>query len=123
MTFDAGARQGADRLQQLGRDCRRSGEGHRGLAYHSSHRRAGGSAVEIQSAVSFAAYFDGIRGRTLRVAACIPRDRLDWAPRAGAFSFGDLLRHLGAIERYMFAENAQAHPSRSPAPGPELADD
>ncbi len=78
--------------------------------------------MEIQSAASFAAYFDGIRGRTLRVAACIPRDRLDWAPRAGAFSFGDLLRHLGAIERYMFAENAQGHPSRYPGQGRELAD-
>jgi uncharacterized damage-inducible protein DinB len=78
--------------------------------------------VEIQNAASFAAYFDGIRGRTLRVAACIPRDRLDWAPRAGAFSFGDLLRHLGAIERHMFAENAQGHPSRYPGHGRELAD-
>ena len=68
--------------------------------------------MEIHRAETFASYFDGIRGRTLRVAACIPRDRLEWAPRAGAFSFGDLLRHLGAIERYMFAENAQGLPSR-----------
>ena len=78
--------------------------------------------MEIQRAETFAAYFEGIRGRTLRVAACIPRDRLEWAPRAGAFSFGDLLRHLGAIERYMFAENAQGRPSRYPGHGRELAD-
>lgn len=78
--------------------------------------------MEIHHAESFASYFDGIRGRTLRVAACIPRDRLEWAPRAGAFSFGDLLRHLGAIERYMFAENAQGLPSRYPGHGRELAD-
>jgi uncharacterized damage-inducible protein DinB len=80
------------------------------------------AAVEIQRAASFASYFDGIRGRTLRVAACIPRDRLEWSPRAGAFSFGDLLRHLGAIERYMFAENARGLPSRYPGHGRELAD-
>jgi uncharacterized damage-inducible protein DinB len=78
--------------------------------------------MEIQRADSFASYFDAIRGRTLRVAACIPRDRIEWAPRAGAFSFGDLLRHLGAIERYMFAENAQGLPSRYPGHGRELAD-
>jgi uncharacterized damage-inducible protein DinB len=78
--------------------------------------------MEIQRAASFASYFDGIRGRTLRVAGCIPRDRLEWAPRSGAFSFGDLLRHLGAIERYMFAENAQGLPSRYPGHGRELAD-
>jgi uncharacterized damage-inducible protein DinB len=78
--------------------------------------------VEIQRADTFATYFEGIRGRTLRVAACIPRDRLEWAPRAGAFSFGDLLRHLGAIERHMFAENAQGRPSRYPGHGRELAD-
>ena len=78
--------------------------------------------MEIQRAETFAAYFEGIRGRTLRVAACIPRDRLEWAPRAGAFSFGDLLHHLGAIERYMFAENAQGRPSRYPGHGRELAD-
>ncbi len=78
--------------------------------------------MEIHDADAFATYFDGIRGRTLRVAACIPRDQLEWAPRAGAFSFGDLLRHLAAIERYMFAENAQGRPSRYPGHGRELAD-
>jgi uncharacterized damage-inducible protein DinB len=78
--------------------------------------------AESHRAEEFAAYFDGIRGRTLRVAACIPRERLEWAPRAGSFSFGDLLRHLGAIERFMFAENARGLPSRYPGHGPELAD-
>jgi uncharacterized damage-inducible protein DinB len=78
--------------------------------------------MESQDGKAFADYFEGVRGRTLRVAACIPRDRLDWAPRAGAFTFGDLLRHLAAIERYMFAENAQCQPSRYPGHNRELAD-
>ena len=67
-------------------------------------------------------YFDAIRGRTRRVAVLVPPDQLEWRPRDGAFSFGDLIRHLGAIERYMFAENAQRKPSRYPGHGRELAD-
>jgi uncharacterized damage-inducible protein DinB len=68
-------------------------------------------------------YIDRIRERTMRVAACIPADRIDWAPAPGKFSFGDLLRHLGAIERWMFAENAQRRPSSYPGHGRELAGD
>jgi uncharacterized damage-inducible protein DinB len=78
--------------------------------------------MEIHDSESFVAYFDGIRARTLRVAACIPPERLEWSPRDGAWSFGDLLRHLGAIERYMFAENVLCRPSRYPGNGRELAD-
>jgi uncharacterized damage-inducible protein DinB len=80
--------------------------------------------MEIHETASFVAYFDGIRARTLRVAACIPPQQLEWSPagRAGAWSFGDLLRHLGAMERWMFAENARGLPSRYPGHGRELAD-
>jgi uncharacterized damage-inducible protein DinB len=78
--------------------------------------------MEIKSAESFTGYFAGIRGRTLRVAACIPRHQLEWAPSPGAFTFGDLLRHLGAMERYMFAENVQGRPGRYDGCGRELAD-
>jgi uncharacterized damage-inducible protein DinB len=78
--------------------------------------------MEIASAESFVRYFDGIRARTLRVAACIPEPRFDWTYKPGAFSFADLLRHLGAIERYMFAENARGLPSRYPGHNRELAD-
>jgi uncharacterized damage-inducible protein DinB len=78
--------------------------------------------MEITNAEAFLAYFEKVRERTLRVASRIPRDRLEWSYRAGKFSFGDLLRHLGAIERYMFAENAMLRPSRYPGHGRELAD-
>ena len=54
--------------------------------------------------------------------ACIPADRIDWKPAADAFSFGDIIRHIGAVERYMFAENAVGRPSRYPGHGTELAD-
>jgi len=78
--------------------------------------------MEITDAQAFLAYFEKVRERTLRVARCIPREQLEWSYRAGKFSFGDVLRHLGAIERYMFAENARLRPSRYPGHGRELAD-
>lgn len=78
--------------------------------------------MECTDAASFVAYFDKLRERTLRVATCIPPDRVEWSYKEGAFTFGDLLRHLGAIERHMFAENAALRPSRYPGHGRELAD-
>ena len=67
-------------------------------------------------------YIDRIRERTMRVVACIPPDRIDWTYKEGKFTFGDVLRHLASIERWMFAENAQRRPSRYPGHGRELAD-
>jgi uncharacterized damage-inducible protein DinB len=67
-------------------------------------------------------YFDRIRERTMRVVACVPPDRIDWTYQEGKFTFGDVMRHLASIERWMFAENAMLRPSRYPGHGPELAD-
>src|SRR5580698_2725414 len=67
-------------------------------------------------------YFERIRDRTMRVIACIPPDKIDWTYQAGKFSLSDIIRHLGAIERWMFAENSQCRPSRYPGHGRELAD-
>jgi uncharacterized damage-inducible protein DinB len=78
--------------------------------------------MEIRDIEPFLDYYARIRERTRRVVALIPPDRLEWAPREGAWSFGDLVRHLGAIERWMFAENVSGRPSRYPGHGTELAD-
>jgi uncharacterized damage-inducible protein DinB len=78
--------------------------------------------MEITNAEHFLSYFEKVRERTLRVARYIPEDRLEWSYGEGKFTFGDILRHLGAIERYMFAENARLRPSRYPGHGRELAD-
>ena len=53
---------------------------------------------------------------------CIPADRIEWRYRDGKFSFADLLRHVAAIERYMFAEGVLNRPNVYPGHGPELAD-
>ena len=76
----------------------------------------------MQTIDSFLEYFEKVRGRTLRVVKCIPPEHIEWTYAPGKFTLGDLVRHLAAIERYMFVENACNHPSRYPGHGKELAD-
>jgi uncharacterized damage-inducible protein DinB len=79
--------------------------------------------VEITTVGPFLKYFDNIRERTMRVALCIPPDKIDWTYAPGKFTLGDLLRHLAVTERYMFAENVQNRVSRYTSHGPEFATD
>lgn len=67
-------------------------------------------------------YFDRIRERTMRMVAVVPPDRIDWTYKEGKFTFGDIMRHLASIERWMFTENALLRPSRYPGHGRDLAD-
>ncbi|HEY7637253.1 MAG TPA: DinB family protein [Gemmatimonadales bacterium] len=78
--------------------------------------------MEIRSIAQFLEYWDNLRGRTRRVITSIPRERLEWSHRQGAFTLGDLVRHLATIERYMYAETVAGRPSRYPGCGRELAD-
>jgi uncharacterized damage-inducible protein DinB len=78
--------------------------------------------MEIQRIDPFLDYFGRVHERTRRVIACIPPEHIELTHRPGAFTLGDLVRHLGAIERWMFAENAQGRPSRYPGHGRELAE-
>jgi uncharacterized damage-inducible protein DinB len=78
--------------------------------------------MEIRSVTQFLEYWRGLRQRTRRVVACIPPEQLEWTYRPGAFTLGDLVRHLATIERYMYAETVAGRPSRYPGCGRELAD-
>ena len=78
--------------------------------------------MQIQTLDAFLEYLDKVHQRTLRVVRCIPPDKLDWSYAPGKFTLGDLVRHIAAINRYMFAENVQGKPSRYPGCGKELAD-
>jgi uncharacterized damage-inducible protein DinB len=77
--------------------------------------------MDLHTIQPFLEYFEGIRGRTRRVIACIPQDQLEWSPATRRFSFGDLIRHIAATERYMFGENVRGLPSRYPGHGTDLA--
>jgi len=77
--------------------------------------------MDQRSAAGLVRYLARIRQRTERVVALVPPDRIEWRPAPGAFSFGDLLRHLAAIDRYTFAENLRGRPSTYPGHRPELA--
>jgi len=78
--------------------------------------------MQTQNLELFLDYLDKVHQRTMRVARCIPRDKLDWTYREGKFSLGDLARHIATINRYMFAETIQGKTSRYAGCGKELAD-
>jgi uncharacterized damage-inducible protein DinB len=78
--------------------------------------------MQIQNIDVFLDYFDKVHQRTMRVARCIPRDKLGWSYREGKFTLGDIVRHIATINRHMFAETVQHQPSRYAGCGKELAD-
>jgi uncharacterized damage-inducible protein DinB len=78
--------------------------------------------MEIQSIAPFLRYFGNVRERTMRVARCIPEDKMDWSYAPGKFTLADLLRHIAVAERFMFAENIQGHISRYTSHSKELSD-
>lgn len=77
--------------------------------------------MEIQNAVDFTDYWRGVRRRTRRLLPLVPAGQLEWSPGPDRWSFGDLFRHLAAIERWMYAENVAGRPSSYPGHGTDLA--
>ena len=78
--------------------------------------------MQFHDASVFIEYYGKVRARTKRVVDVIPEDKMDWTPIAGKFTFADYIRHLAAIERFMYAENVRGRPSRYRGCGKELAD-
>ncbi len=76
----------------------------------------------IERVEDFLLYFERIRARTRAVVRAITEDGLEWRYDADRFSFGDLVRHVAATERWMWAENVRGLPSRYPGHDVELAD-
>ena len=77
--------------------------------------------MQIGDIQQFLAYYGKIKARTRRLFPFIPQEKIEWTYQEGKFTIGDIIRHLGAIERYMYAENAQGRLSRYKGCGPELA--
>lgn len=77
---------------------------------------ADGSAAQLR------AYHARVHARTRRLVLLIPPGDIEWRPTPGWFTFGGIVRHLAAIERLMYAENAVGWPSRYAGHGRALAD-
>ncbi|HKV62356.1 MAG TPA: DinB family protein [Candidatus Acidoferrum sp.] len=78
--------------------------------------------MEIKTIQPFLQYFGNVRERTMRVARCIPADKLDWTYAPEKFTLGDLLRHIAVAERFIWAETVSGRPSLYTSHGKELAD-
>ncbi len=79
--------------------------------------------MEFHTVQPFLDYYERLRERTNRLIAVIPRDKMDWAYKEGKYTIADMLRHIAALERYMFAENVQGKPSSYNGCGKELANE
>jgi uncharacterized damage-inducible protein DinB len=70
----------------------------------------------------FLHHFERVRERTRKVAACIPAEQVEWTYQAGAFTLGDLVRHIAVTERLIWAETVHNRPVAYVSHGSELAD-
>jgi uncharacterized damage-inducible protein DinB len=77
--------------------------------------------MEITNITSFLDYYERVRERTNRVIRTVPPDKINWAYKEGKFTIADVIRHIAAIERNMYAENVQGNPSKYVGCGQELA--
>ena len=78
--------------------------------------------MEIKTISSFLSYYERIREVTNRIVQVIPQDKLDWSYMPGKFTIADLVRHIAAIERNLFAETVLGNPICYLGCGKELTD-
>lgn len=78
--------------------------------------------MEIKSINAFLSYYEKTRHVTSKVIQIIPHDKLDWSYMPGKFTIGDMVRHIAAIERLVFAEIAIGNKPKYKGCGKELAD-
>jgi uncharacterized damage-inducible protein DinB len=73
------------------------------------------------SVAEFLAYLPRMHERTRRLVVLIPPEDIEWAPKAGWFTLGGVVRHLAGVERWMYGETVHGRPPRYPGHGAELA--
>lgn len=78
--------------------------------------------MEINTINSFITYYEKIREGTNRIIQNIPEDKMDWTYKTGKFTIGDLIRHIAAIERNLFAEVILGNKVNYTGCGKELAE-
>jgi uncharacterized damage-inducible protein DinB len=75
----------------------------------------------MNSMPEFIVYLNKIHFRTRRVVDAMPREHWEYSYRQDRFTFGDLVRHIGATKRYLFTENICGRASCYPGHGREIA--
>lgn len=78
--------------------------------------------MEIKTVDPFLDYYSKIRARTNKLLTVVLPEHLDFTYKAGKFTIADQIRHIAAIERYMFAETIAGRKSSYNGCGKELAD-
>lgn len=71
--------------------------------------------------IDLPAYLAGIHKRTRRLLDLIPESDIEWRPGPGRMSFGELIRHIAGIERWVYAEVARGSASCYPGNAEALA--
>lgn len=78
--------------------------------------------MEIKTVESFLNYFEKVREGTNRIIHVIPKDKMNWTYKSGKFTIADIIRHIAAIERNVFAEIVSGNIPSYQGCGKELAD-
>ena len=79
--------------------------------------------MQFSSAEIFTEYYGKVRARTKRLIDVVPGRSVRLDPHRRQVSRSPtFIRHLAAIERFMYAENVQGKPSRYRGCGKDLAD-
>jgi uncharacterized damage-inducible protein DinB len=78
--------------------------------------------MEITAIRSFIEYYERVRERTNKLVKIIPQEHFEFTYMEGKFTIADLIRHIAAIERYMFAETVAGRKSAYQGCGKEQAD-
>ena len=71
---------------------------------------------------AFLKQYESIRKRTMKLIAVVQPEHLDFSYKEGKFTLADQIRHIGAIERYLYAETIVGRKNIYVGCGKELAD-
>src|SRR5687768_7507078 len=74
----------------------------------------------VTSVRDFIGYFEGVRRRTWTAVDLVTPALLEWRPRAGEFTCGDIVRHLAGAERFYVTKVLDDRWTPDLDPGPPL---
>src|SRR5512144_2639320 len=89
-------------------------------AGRSRSERPAGRDPMIGSVAEFARYWDGVRRRTWVAVDRVGPELLDWAPRPGEMTCGEIVRHLAGAERFFVTKVVEDRLTEDLDPGAAL---